>query len=662
MNYIIFLSLFFFCFSQKPNEGTYTYATNYIFKDSLGNVIEYPLSGGYQSLNTQVLDYDGDGKHELFVLNRYFPELFVFEQLSPTSILFKKKDIVFKNSAIDRWFYIYDLDEDGDYDILTLDEYGVIGVLNNKGTNNAPVLEPYARIRDVNDKVLITDSGNLPVLFDFNKTGRKDLFITTQGEGYIIHYQNTGKGIYKKVTDTFGNVQVKGRAKVNKQTKHGQSTFAFVDFDKDNDYDILWGDQFQLNFYYLENITTSSDTEPKYGTLNENYPPDNQLKTYRNYNFPIVHDFNGDSYDDFILLPQHSAQLYNNFQLYLGTSQAHKFTHHTSTLISTVDEGQNSSINYYDINKDGKDDLFISTSQSEKNIFDFSVYLATSKTTFRYEKTYKLTHFPWHSDRLHVYDFQIVDLDKDGVWDIAYVDENGNLNVSYNKGHSEAPQFITKSIVKTKLGNQAQFRIFDHNNDGNWELISSDKKGRMFLYTSSDGALFDIERSTDLLPNIFSGRVLIGETSESTFLLNSGKSFKHLTLNSQLSPTLDSLTITLPDIRALNSLRVRSVDNETLLSFGHENGGLLFFTHTNSKKPTPVDPSVRIYPNPTSGKQIYVKHENVLDIKFYNVLGTTLDIPYTENENTIEWNFPKDLAAGVYFVKINTHTYTLIKL
>ncbi|MCB0280287.1 MAG: VCBS repeat-containing protein, partial [Calditrichaeota bacterium] len=478
-----------------------------------GKQINYPLSGGYQSLYLQSLDWDSDNLIDLVILNNGFSQPLIFEQAHVKSSNFNPVDFNFDNIFLERWFQFVDFDFDGDYDVLTLDGFDVLGVEINSGSNDAPHFGEFQRLKDDEDQLIITEFGNFPVVFDYNSDTKFDLFLTTQGDGRVRYYQNTGTEIssFHLVSNSFANISVLAAGK-----KHGKSTFSFIETGPDHRLDILWGDQFQNYFYYLTNIGDREN--PDYMISDPLYDANGTIISSAAYNAPFITDLNRDGFSDLIMLPQFSNAA--NFHLYISDSISGEWQLNSTQLITTIDEGLLSFLDFYDIDSDGDPDLIISTFRNAANYYHLSFYENTginSKQFSEFEFSKTLV-FPWQNLLVNAYDFQIIDLNTDNKWDIVFTDDNGNLQVAYNSGTNLNPNFSNFFSIRNGLGNFASFRIVDLNFDTKPDLITANQSGRVQLFQTTV-SLFDQLISTNLLNHQFDGWINIDHLKDNSFIL-----------------------------------------------------------------------------------------------------------------------------------------------
>ena len=569
-----------FCLSQGKTKQYFSLFDEIHFVHDT-TIINKPFTGGYQSLFMQVVDWDNDDKIEVLVLNSGYKIPLIYEQETVNSLKFKDKQLNLFGLNLVRWFQFVDYDSDGDWDVLTLDpEFDILGVQINTGDNSFPFFTAFQRLKNTDGDFIIPQTGNLPVLYDINRDNKLDLFITTQGAGHIEYFQNVGNDTmsFELITRQYSNVQVVSAAKNRTSNKHGKSTFAFVDFDKDGDEDILWGDQFQPLFYYLEN--KGSWDNPDYLFIDSSFPINTGVETNKNYNLPIITDLNNDGNQDFFMLPQ--TDNFNAFHFYLGKSAFGQFEQISKNFISTIDYGLISNIDFHDFTADGKDDLIISSYKNQSNFFELYFYekqVENEKITFK--KSELSIDLPWKNDFKFAYDFQIVDFDGDNVWDITFVDENGNLFKSINAGTNTNPSFLFYFEVINSLGNQVQYKISDIDSDGDLDLLYSNISGEIKML-STETSVFSTEVNTDSIKRYITGFLSFDQNKDGDFIFydrSSQKAYK-LVLDKFNFVSATEIEYEVKDGFGSNaSLALNDIDGDGIDDFiyGNFNGGLQIF-------------------------------------------------------------------------------------
>ncbi|KAJ1443809.1 hypothetical protein B484DRAFT_321396, partial [Ochromonadaceae sp. CCMP2298] len=154
---------------------------------------------------------------------------------------------------------LVDLDNDGDLDLMAGEFGGDFKYFQNTGTNSAPA---FAAMANNSFGLANTGAYTSTISFvDLDNDGDFDL-ISGGHQGNFYYFQNTGSvnapAFGTKQTNPFGLVALTG-------VPNGyQSKPSFVDMDNDGDFDLMVG-SFEGNFKYFENTGTSST--PAFATV-----------------------------------------------------------------------------------------------------------------------------------------------------------------------------------------------------------------------------------------------------------------------------------------------------------------------------------------------------------------------------------------------------------
>jgi hypothetical protein len=168
-----------------------------------------------------ICDFNGDGLPDILVgnygystgnMNEYRGNLFLFENIgSVNQPVFKLIDSDFANmSQYNKAFLyptVYDLDNDGDYDIVLGSEDGELIYLENTGSSTTPQwATPVFNYQNIN-----VTSKSAPALFDVTGDGKPELFVGND-IGHIAYFENTGTASnpsFSLVTPEFSGIQTR---------------------------------------------------------------------------------------------------------------------------------------------------------------------------------------------------------------------------------------------------------------------------------------------------------------------------------------------------------------------------------------------------------------------------------------------------------------------
>ncbi|MBS1584123.1 MAG: T9SS type A sorting domain-containing protein [Bacteroidetes bacterium] len=151
-------------------------------------------------------DYDKDGKPDLIVGSDGFHQangtlrsrLLYFKNTStPGHISFAQQsddfNYIFGLNLAGAAPAVGDLDNDGKDDMVLGQSDGTLTFFSNTATNASqpPQWPIHAQLRDYNNALINAGNSAVPVIYDLNRDGKKDLVIGNQ-YGRLVYYENTG--------------------------------------------------------------------------------------------------------------------------------------------------------------------------------------------------------------------------------------------------------------------------------------------------------------------------------------------------------------------------------------------------------------------------------------------------------------------------------------
>ena len=168
-----------------------------------------------------------------------------------------------------------DIDNDGDLDIFVGETYGKVFFAENIGNSFQHQFNDFVNFLDID-----VGYNSVPAFVDIDNDSDYDLFIGNS-LGNLIYYKNIGSANnhnFALENDNFFNISVNGKSSPN-----------FIDFDNDNDFDILVGSEYS-GIYLYEN---TGDNEFCNFTINEEFPfpiIGNNLKITSNQSTPFINN------------------------------------------------------------------------------------------------------------------------------------------------------------------------------------------------------------------------------------------------------------------------------------------------------------------------------------------------------------------------------------
>ncbi len=220
----------------------------------------FGLTPSYNISLPSLVDIDNDGDLDMVVIEDY-GNLKYFQNTGTASspqfaVSTSPNWLLANDSVLDISFG--DLDNDGDYDILAVKYGGDIIYKQNTGTATNPqfasaVINPFG----INSGPIEV---GVPVLVDIDGDGDLDLFVS-EYYGSIYYYQNTGTAS----VPNFSTAPIANPFGINVFSYLRVPTF--FDLDADGDYDLMIADYYG-NIFYYENTGTA--TNPQFGMAQSN--------------------------------------------------------------------------------------------------------------------------------------------------------------------------------------------------------------------------------------------------------------------------------------------------------------------------------------------------------------------------------------------------------
>ncbi|MCK4288359.1 MAG: VCBS repeat-containing protein, partial [Bacteroidales bacterium] len=324
------------------------------------NQIDYSYAPEYQILFPELfdwvilVDYDYDGKEDIFTYSVGWASMKVYKNISDTDLKFEL--IIspyltsFQSGGYVNIFVTYadypaitDLDNDGDLDILTFWGLGSFVEMHKNMS-----MEKYGT----------ADS------LDFIKTEYCWGRFAENEESNVVYldtcfYKDCG---FDKTADN-KNKEMKGDW--DKGQRHTGSTFLVIDLDGDNDKDLILGD---VDYPNLIELINGGTPDTAFMISQDTSFPSNSLPV-RQFSMPLANyiDVDNDGLKDMIVSPFDPSNItsrnYKSVWLYKNSGQnnAPVFTFQTNKFLQdeTIDVGSGAYPVLFDYNYDGLPDLFV---------------------------------------------------------------------------------------------------------------------------------------------------------------------------------------------------------------------------------------------------------------------------------------------------------------
>ena len=448
--------------------------------------MDHPLFGGLNVPRPQLVDIDEDGDMDLFVQERNGQIMFFENTGSPETAQLTWRTDHYGELDVGEWYRFFDIDQDGDLDILGETRNSYVRLFRNNGSAAEPVWAPALdSLRDAGGTPLFADRQNIPGLTDIDCDGRTDLFIG-RINGTVHRYESVGmdaSGLprFQLVTDRFEDIEIVSQF----VTLHGANTMAFHDVDKDGDEDLFWGDFWEPGILLIPNTGTCASPDLR----NEPIPfPFAKPVQTSGYNAPMFADLDADGDADFLFGVLGGAFNPNvtaaaNFHYLERTDAGYELR--SETFLSGVDIGSESYPSFGDLDGDGDLDLLLSNKISANDNSTGEIYY--------FENVSEPGILRWRARGLMEisghYNFapELADLDADGDLDMLVGTYNRGMLLMRNHGTAQAAHFVEdeSGTVMLTRGSNSTPALVDIDADGDLDLFAGESSGDLNFFRNA---------------------------------------------------------------------------------------------------------------------------------------------------------------------------------
>ncbi len=680
-----------FNITQNDVRGNRTYC---FLNDGGPNEIKYVFAPEYSSLFPELYnwaifaDYNMDGKTDIFTYSPGWAGIKVYENVSADVLKF---DLVaspfltsFQGGGYTNIFVtyadypgIYDIDNDGDLDLLTFSTLGTFVDLHKNMS-----MELYG----------------IPDSLSFERT--------ETCWGYFGESEESNK-IY---LDTCRNFSA-AKSLSNKE-RHTGSTFLLLDLNADNLADLLLGDIDYPSLFALYNGGSLEEAKmTSYDTL---FPATSEKTTLFSMPVSSYIDVNNDGVNDLLVStfdPSLSkSQNKNSVWLYLNNGDNNKpiFNLYSKNFLQEemLDFGTGAHICVYDLDKDDLKDLIIGnygyylSSYYDEAHFLHSIfrsridfYKNTGKSgTPKYQLWKKDIGNFWVEDMLGLTP-SIGDFNADNLPDILAGNSNGRVVLSLNKGNFDF-EISDTNYLDIDVGEYSYPQLFDLDKDGLKDLIIGEKNGNINYYHNEGNAQSpDFVFITDSLgkinvtdynlsyygyssPHFF--RLADGTTK---LIVGSEQGLLHyyediddnlggeFILSDKLGQVLDTSNVSFDrGIRTSACLSDLNNDGTMEMLSGNYAGGIEYFGAVAEVMPgreeKTTQNTISVYPNPAYNF-LYINSSKNIKIEKVEIISSTgillrSFVPLYENYFT-PIRVELDFIAGIYFLRIYSDNETVTR-
>jgi len=673
---------FLLCFllgAASPHSAlaqTFTQLAGGIPVERNGERLELPFLGGLDRFLPQFVDIDSDGDVDLFISDADGQLAFWENAGSPAAPKFRLISGAFKNLNVQSWFYLVDIDADGDFDLYHANADNGLVFRRNRGSPTRPdfVLESPS-VMTADNRKIFSQLTSTPVFADIDADGDFDFF-TGIITGEIAFYQNIGSD----TTPVFGLTTNKWQdllifsfgAALGKNQRHGANAIDFADIDGDRDLDFFYGDLFHRGVYFFRN--EGGPDNPKVAITDTLFPRASPVQTF-GYNVPRFADIDSDGDMDFFAAVLQQNR--NNFIFYKnsGTATVPNFQPATTDFLTMIDAGSNSAPAFADIDADGDQDLFIGNLDGE-----ISFYENTGTAT--------APAFRWVADNLQNIQPNLhfsatpafTDIDADGDLDLFAGSAFGRIVFYENQGSLRNPKFIlvADAFENISAGSASAPQLVDYDRDGDADLfVGSSFGGAVHLYENLGTAAqarfqlkkiirhaFNVEDGIPFLHD-WSGDgsldLFVGERNGAILYYRGVAADSFLFVQKDFAG-IDAGFYAAPAFVDING------DRRIDLFVGEGDGGINFFQGAGSSAvdnpmAPPISFALQAYPNPFRERlNISLRTVGAITepprVSIYNLAGAPLaELEMRSTHNGIwrqAWTPEKvNLASGVYFLRVH---------
>lgn len=707
-----------------------------------------PWAGGLNSASYQQIDLNNDGMKDLFVLEKQsestYPGVYKIRTFINTgsvgvaSYTYDPNYEQYFPQDMVSFCMLIDYDGDGREDIFTYNR-NVSGIdVYRNDFNTMGILHFTLEYSGLNT-CYINSTGpcvqgslyvlpvNQPALYDINGDGDLDVLTFQITANFIEYHENMAKEWYNR-TDTivleqkkkeWGHVSLSGmsnvanlglpRVNINNDaeetfsTRHAGSCMVAFDSDGDGMADILNGDLLGNNLLFLHNGGTQPGVNDSIDWQDINYPTNGGSVNYVTFINANFLDANNDGKTDMLIssCTESQAENYNNNLLYLntGTNQQPDFQFFKSRFLTEdmIDAGTASMPVFYDIDNDGKQDLIIGNkgyyiTQGGPSHYEGALaYYKNTSSGACPEFTQVSNDFAG----LQQYGFTNIypafgDLDGDGDADMLLGNENGTFHYFINSaGIGNFPQFSLASngfnFQNLDVGSNSTPQLVDVDNDGLLDIVSGELFGKISYFRNTGTVTtpsFTLQSNNWGGVNITnSANTFYGYSVPHLFMDNgqwkmvvgseSGRIFLYDNISGNLSGSFNLVSGTAYGVneppRAAPAMADLNGDGMDEIIVGDQAGGLSFYSSALAGCPLSVTDytpqvTISVSPNPVSDEAVV----QLINYTSGKVLAVLLDITgrriFQKNISNNHFSFSASaLNNGMYLLVINTETHSFTK-
>ncbi|WP_375579059.1 FG-GAP-like repeat-containing protein [Marivirga tractuosa] len=604
------------CFLKNGNE--YDYAPQYekFFPSEIQNFFI-------------LKDYDGDGKADLFTAGNL--GITAYRNISAGSPQLEKAvDFISYESLsgnevnlqvnFNDYPYIGDIDNDGDIDILNFNFSGIqsrILFYENKSADNGgnPDVETFELVDNYWGTVEDCDCG----VFAFDGEDCQDVF---------------------------------GRMISNARHAGGKS-LAIFDFQEDGKLELVSSHEECRELYYFNNVA-SANQAPDFNSFTSDFPNQADPARFNFYPNTMIMDILGDEKEELIISPNIEANLGSPIDfsssnwLYQKSGNEYELLTKEFLQEDMIDWGALASTAFYDYDKDGDLDLFLSYTDlgEDENLFSaIALYENTGESQNPAFELITDDYLNLSEEGLANLFIQWIDLDLDGRKDLVLqgtLENSNQLRIIFQDDSGlDLNSRISVEDVFIGLGYSVHFA--DVVGDNHPDLLVGKSSGGLILYENigqgrnpqfqlEDNAYLGIgddffrsalrvhvadvdnDNQQDLITSDLSGNIRVFSDLE-----NNDGEFDSLSIYNSLDQSFDD-----GYFGKRNNLAFAPLydDDYPALVLGTVSGGIRIFRNSEELPVQSGEELVfQVYPNPNQSRQLYIKTNQDISVSITTLNG-----------------------------------------
>jgi hypothetical protein len=677
-------------FAQVMYDYGFEKKFNITVTDSLGSTLQMPWVGGMNSMQFSEIDLNLDGTMDLFAFDKATNKVLTFINKGISDSICYVYDYSYQKHfpTFYGWAHLLDYNQDGKNDIFAYTTLGGIMVYKNISDTAIKFQLLYPLVNSdmgMSTSNIFVTSDDYPALYDIDHDGDIDV-LSFFGLGTFVQmnknlsqelYGNSDTLIFELTRQCWGDIAESAANNhislditcpnrcadypPSKASRHTGSTMLAGEFNGDTLTDLILGD---VDYFNLTKLTNGGTVDSAHIAASDTLFPSNSLPIHFN-SFPVVNlvDVNNDGLKDMIASPftsninipenNKSVWLYKN----TGDSLVPVFTFVEPDFLQKdmIDLGSGTYPVIYDVNSDGLPDIMAGNfGYLDSSYYEFGFLKSKIRSQIAVlQNTGTLTNPSFHlviRDYAHLSQLKLTglvptfgDLDNDGDMDMICGQSNGSLMYFENTAGAGNPPLYSPPVYNYKgidVGDYSAPQLFDLNSDNLLDLVVGKKSGYLTYYQNTGTvANAAFTKITDTLgkvcvidptisyagystPCFFkdSGEIKLFVGSEKGYIFYYKDIVANLTGKFTASDSVlifvdqDSATMFIND-GSRAGVAAADLDNDGYMDMlvGNFAGGLCYY---KGMKPKPFDGIAQaipdepvnfsIYPNPVSGK-LYIK-------------------------------------------------------